>query len=213
MSDFYFGVVWNVLSVLASGLGAVWIYWDATKNGIGRVPDKHWFNFSAGWWAVGMLFLWFVFLPVYFIMRNKLIARAKESPIEVKHRSVKLGALVFITILSVVGISGLYVAEYPEVQKEIAISDVSGVWSADSEDTLITIKLNAPNKSITIRENVIPVSIKDYDSDNHIITLVVNSNPSMIWSIRQFFDKDGGFTIRLTLHTGATDSLSFVRGL
>lgn len=81
---------------------AIYVYYDATKNKIGRVPglaDK--FNLRAGAWGLGFLWLWPVFFPLYLVKRNELIQRAKENPIEASYVPIKLGifALLFAGLL------------------------------------------------------------------------------------------------------------------
>jgi hypothetical protein len=78
----------------------LWIYWDATSHGIGRVPGVvSVFNMSAGAWASAALLLWIVAFPAYLLNRNALLRRAKEHPVKVTNRSVKL------VVLAVAGIT------------------------------------------------------------------------------------------------------------
>ena len=86
---------------------AVWVYFDATKNKIGKIPDeKGIFNMSAGAWAIVTLFLWIIAFPSYLIKRNSLLNKAKEKPVDVTERSGKLTALSLVAILWVVLSSG-----------------------------------------------------------------------------------------------------------
>lgn len=60
---------------------AVFVYVDATKKKIGKVPDVQRFtNMSAGMWAAGTALLWIVVFPLYLINRKKLINIAAEKP-------------------------------------------------------------------------------------------------------------------------------------
>lgn len=63
-------------------LGCVlFVYLDATKNKIGKVPEvKQFTNMSAGMWATGTALLWIVVFPLYLINREKLINIAVERP-------------------------------------------------------------------------------------------------------------------------------------
>ena len=78
---------------------------------------------------------------------------------------------------------------------------------------MVSLKLDGKMKTIDINGKEFPVAVKSFDNENKIITLVVNNNPAMIWSVRQIFDKDGKFTLNLTLQDGTQDDLSFVRNL
>jgi hypothetical protein len=70
---------------------AVWVFWDATKNKIGKIEgEKTWNNMSAAAWATVTLLLWIVGLPGYLVSRSVLIERAKQSPVEPKARELKL---------------------------------------------------------------------------------------------------------------------------
>jgi len=84
----------TVLIPLVVVASAIWVYWDATSNSIGKIEgDKGLFNMSAGAWALVTLFLWIVGLPAYLVKRGDLIERAKETPANVKGRGGKLAAL------------------------------------------------------------------------------------------------------------------------
>lgn len=74
-------------------VSAVWVYWDATSHGIGKVPGKRWFNQSAGSWSIVVLLLWIVGFPTYVLKRGELIRRAAEHPVAHRGRTVKLAML------------------------------------------------------------------------------------------------------------------------
>jgi hypothetical protein len=86
-------------------IGSVlFVYFDATKNEIGKVPgEKGFTNMSAGVWAIGTWLLWIVAFPLYLINRKKLIEKAQNSPQEVPEtrRKIILGlvSVVFIAVL------------------------------------------------------------------------------------------------------------------
>ena len=63
-------------------LGCIlFVYVDATKNKIGKIPDnKRFTNMSAGMWATGTALLWILVFPLYLINRKKLINIAAEQP-------------------------------------------------------------------------------------------------------------------------------------
>jgi hypothetical protein len=83
-----------------------YIYWDATRNKIGRIPEQGGFlNIPAGGWAG----LWIVPIPVvgliswilYFINRSSMIEKAKNNPVELSqnHRFTVHIALLIIPII------------------------------------------------------------------------------------------------------------------
>lgn len=90
-------VSWHVIYMVTIYLAAIWIYWDATGNKIGRVPEGAGvLNMSAGMWSVGAMLFWFFFLPAYLIKRRSLVKLSKTQPIEVKGRWGKLAALCLL---------------------------------------------------------------------------------------------------------------------
>jgi hypothetical protein len=100
-----------------------------------------------------------------------------------------------------------------EFQKDSALEGISGVWRANTDGTMITFKVSGKIKSIEVNGKSLPVSVKGYDDVNKITTLIVNSTPSAILSIRQLFDYEGRFTLKLTSQDGREEELSFVRSL
>lgn len=74
----------GVVAVAIVVTSAIWVYLDATKNRIGKIPDAGgMFNMSAGAWATVTLLLWIIGFPSYLIKRRSLIERAKSHPVEV----------------------------------------------------------------------------------------------------------------------------------
>lgn len=89
----------NFLVGLLLAVTTIWVYVDATKNKIGRIPGTGGiFNMSAGAWGTVTLFLWIVGFPAYLIKRSDLIRDAGQHPVEVSYRGVKIG------VFSVVGL-------------------------------------------------------------------------------------------------------------
>jgi hypothetical protein len=79
---------------------AMWVYYDATRHKIGKIPNKSGMtNMSAGAWAVVTFFMWIVGLPVYLINRQRLIQEASTSPVEPSGRALKLVAMGLLTLL------------------------------------------------------------------------------------------------------------------
>ena len=79
----------NPIFILVVAATAVWIYFDATKNKIGKTEKGGLFNLSAGAWAVCNLLLWIIAFPAYLIKRSSLKTIAGEHPVEVKGRGIK----------------------------------------------------------------------------------------------------------------------------
>lgn len=84
----------GVVVVAVVVASAIWVYLDATKNKIGKVPGAGgMFNMSAGAWATVTLLLWIIGFPAYLIKRGSLIERAKSHPVEVGGRGAKTAVL------------------------------------------------------------------------------------------------------------------------
>lgn len=83
----------NTILALVVAASAVWVYLDATKNGIGKTQGGGFFNLSAGAWGVVTLALWFIAFPAYLIKRKRLIAKAQENSVQVSGRTAKAAAL------------------------------------------------------------------------------------------------------------------------
>jgi amino acid transporter len=80
----------------------VFVYYDTTKNKIGKIPDEKGFlNLSPALWAIATWLLWIVAFPLYLMNRAKLIEKAKEKPQEVsdKRRKIVLCILGGIAVL------------------------------------------------------------------------------------------------------------------
>lgn len=89
-----------LLSFIILG-SASFVYWDATKNKIGKIEgEKGIFNMSAGGWALASIYLWIITFPVYLSKRKDLIRKAKESPVEAPKRGLKLALLVAFCVLA-----------------------------------------------------------------------------------------------------------------
>jgi hypothetical protein len=71
---------------------AAWVYWDATKNKIGRQIDGPGLDLTNRplFYAIGTMVLWFLFAPLYYFKRNSLIEKAKEKPVIVSDKKQKV---------------------------------------------------------------------------------------------------------------------------
>ena len=75
------------------------VYYDASKNKIGKIPDeKGFFNLSADNWALATFLLWIIIFPAYLMKRSKLVEKAKEKPQESSARRLKLGIICAIFV-------------------------------------------------------------------------------------------------------------------
>ncbi len=97
----------SVLIIVAVVICALWVYWDATGNKIGKVSGTGGlFNMSAGAWATVTMFLWIIGFPSYVIKRSALINTAKSHAVDVKGRVMKtvvlgvIGALWVLFVLA-----------------------------------------------------------------------------------------------------------------
>lgn len=84
----------SFLIAVAVVVSAIWVYWDATSNSIGKIEGgKGLFNMSAGAWSLVTLFLWIVGFPAYLVKRGDLIEIARENPVKANGRGGKMAAL------------------------------------------------------------------------------------------------------------------------
>lgn len=130
--------------------------------------------------------------------------------------SKPVGAIGFplVALVFLLGISTLSPAHIEEMETQ-TLADVSGVWRGDTDGAIIVISLSGNAKELNINGAQIPVTVQSIDLDNNIVTLGITlvNGQQVSWTLRQFFDEEGGFTLQMTLHDGRQDSLSFVRNL
>ena len=98
------------------------VYLDATKHKIGKVPEvKGIANMSAGVWALCTFGLAIVALPLYLIKRPELITRAAVHPVEPTRRGMKARLLFGLGGLFVIfGVLGEMYGDYRERHPEVA---------------------------------------------------------------------------------------------
>jgi len=83
---------------------AFFVYYDATKNNIGKISgEKGFLNMSPLGWAIATLLIWIIAFPLYLYKRSTLIVRAKNNPIKVSavQRKIVMGllSLLFLAVL------------------------------------------------------------------------------------------------------------------
>lgn len=124
--------VWAMIFVTA-----ICIYADATANKIGKIPGRRsLINNSAGVWAIGIIMLWIVVLPLYLIKRGKLIELAKENPVSANNRG---GIIALMSIIGSIWIAILWAGP---TGSELPLCD-----SADANQVLSQI-INSQPESI-----------------------------------------------------------------
>lgn len=92
--------------------------------------------------------------------------------------------------------------------------DLSGVWRGETDGAMVEIDLASKAPSVTVAGNKTPVTIDAVDKENEIVTMLAG-NPTMgiKWSAKKVALDDGTFVVHFTTHTGANDTLMFVRNL
>ena len=145
-------------------------------------------------------------------LRNERATLAGPTPSAVNVSLILWISIFFVTVFGAALI--LYPNYTNESEKEV-LESVSGVWRGDTDGVLVSISLAGDKKIIYIDNSPIRVAVKSIDRVNNITTLTVNlSNGELVtWTIRKIFSENGSFTLQITLHDGAQDSLSFVRNL
>lgn len=212
-------------SLLFSPVFGAWIHaknWKALGNELKAKQSMYWV-YGGIVTLIGTILLpnasilGFVFLLIWYFafakQQMKYVKNILGGEYEKKGWAKPLGIAVccFVAFISVAGFASLSFDS--ELQQEIALSDISGVWRANQDGTMITFRLDGSDNSIEIDGEVFPIAVKSYDDANNILTMFVNGNSTAVWSVRQIFDDDGRFTLNLTLHDGTQDDLSFVRNL
>ena len=84
----------------------------------------------------------------------------------------------------------------------MAIEEINGIWKFADNKTMITFQLSERDSIVKIDDEIIPVKVNKFDSDNKVLTLFNDNNPSTVWSIRQIYDENNRFTLQMTLDDG-----------
>lgn len=135
----------ELLPLLVISLSALWVYWDASGHKIGKVPVKGgFFNKSAGTWGLVTLLFWVVVFPAYLIARHKLVAQARELPVDSPARRWKATAFALFPVaalaalLALGGVTLIGYAGIPSCEDPRTLELVSSILQGQ-------IKTNAPN--------------------------------------------------------------------
>lgn len=144
----------------------IFVYYDATKNKIGKISsEKGFLNMKAGWWAVFTMLLWIVGFPLYLIKRKKLLEKADKNPVEPSSwRKIWLGLfiLIFLLNLAVIILAPMflkyvatkYIAPGMEAQMETMIKSIPHEPTAKMDVTkkaTVAKKMPVPKKSVPVK--------------------------------------------------------------
>lgn len=95
----------NLACLFGISISAIWVYYDAKKHKIGKVPGKKGLlNMSAGGIAGATLLLWLLAFPLYLYKRKELIEQAKEHPVEPSGKFIfaTMGAIFAVFAVSLI---------------------------------------------------------------------------------------------------------------
>lgn len=167
-----------VVSVVAAS--SVWVYFDATKNKIGKLSGaKGMFNMSAGAWAVATLLLWIVTFPAYLIKRSSLMASAATTPVGTSGRGIKLTLLTFVAVLLVLAQLGTpNPAQSQKVSEVAAAQAVKTQSPREIEEGLLKV-----SEKIDYRKGM----LEDYPKDTQLhfdgVVLQVANDTTVLMTI------------------------------
>jgi len=159
--------------------------------------------------VIGFIPLTALFVNIYGGFRAK-----KELPIG--RQDFKWGHAIGVFFLQW-AITAAVFSLSPQFQEEMntaMLSDVSGVWRADSDGAMVTVDLSGKNQHMIISGKQIPVKVDSIDTENHIVSLKINAkDQAVIWTIQKVFETEDRFHLKFILHEGSQEELSFVRNL
>jgi hypothetical protein len=119
--------------------------------------------------------------------------------------------LAGLSVASIILLIGLMLPSIdPNFQKETAISEISGVWQVHGGTTVVTFQLEGKNAIVKVDDEVFPVKIDAFESERKVLTLLATSDPPTTWSVRQVFDEENNFTLKISLDGGEEVDLSYV---
>ncbi|ACL04310.1 hypothetical protein Dalk_2617 [Desulfatibacillum aliphaticivorans] len=88
---------------------AAWVYFDSTKNKIGKTSEEKTLTNAQPWmWALGTLGIWIIAFPLYLFKRKELVQKAQENPVDVPGKQKKVVFGLLGAALVVVLFSGLF---------------------------------------------------------------------------------------------------------
>lgn len=124
-------------------------------------------------------------------------------------------ALVPIVALLLAMSMATLTPRFSQAMDTLKLEKVSGVWVADSDGTRISIDFSGNQKVFKIAASTIPVSVRDIDNHNDTIILSVslNDNREVLWTLHQAIGENNQMKLLLTIHDGTEENLSFIRNL
>ncbi|MEX3686428.1 lysozyme inhibitor LprI family protein [Paraburkholderia sp. BR14263] len=95
------------------------------------------------------------------------------------------------------------------------LDEISGVWRAQSENTLMTIQYADHKVRVLFGDGFIPVTVGAIDDVNKTVNfnviLAATGKPA-VWTVREIWNEDkSSFHLQLTLHDGTQEDFGFVR--
>jgi uncharacterized protein YecT (DUF1311 family) len=126
------------------------------------------------------------------------------------------GVLVTLAMLTLVGCN-------EQTEKTTAVTapaptlldDISGVWKAQSDNTLMTIQYADQMVRLLFNDQFIPVTVGAIDDVNKTVNfnvIIAATGKPAVWTVQQSWNADKtSFHLQLTLHDGTQDEFGFVR--
>src|SRR5712691_5405375 len=116
--------------------------------------------------------------------------------------------------LYLVSLVSLYFIISCTEQRGNLLNEISGVWRARQDGTMISFVYTASRLRLLIGDSPVDVTLGEIDQTNKTVNLNIrlNTGRAAIWTVRQIWDASHqSFHLQLTLHDGGQDELSFVR--
>lgn len=87
----------------------MFVYYDTTKNNIGKIPgEKCFYNLSPSNWSLVVAFLWIVAFPLYLMKRKELLEKAKNNPVITPSKTKRLALCIQGTFAILIVLSLMY---------------------------------------------------------------------------------------------------------
>lgn len=101
--------------------------------------------------------------------------------------------------------------------KTTLLNEMSGVWVAKSDNTMITIDFEKNTFRLMLGDELKDVTLGDVDTQNETVNIKAKNkenNQTLIWTLKRVWEdkeKKTSFHLLLTVHTGAQEDLAFIR--
>lgn len=132
---------------------SLWVYIDASKNKIGKIPTNkiEFANMSAFFWGICTYGLWIVAFPVYLIKRKKLIEKAHIYPVQSKFR--KLIITIFSIIFIITFLNAIYKGYLFHKSTQILTTYIDQTFHPLKKDLPEKVATSIKVKNIYIEQN------------------------------------------------------------